>query len=110
MQRKIDAVNEIDTMLQSFAPQYAHLLLSDLEREYLELIRERIDLLEQVKVKDPFSAMPIDDLRRHWTTSDGCNVDTLCGMSIQEHSVDSSGRAHCARNMDVRTLWSYHQI
>ncbi len=62
MQRKIDAMEEIEDMVRTITPQYADILLKKMDKEYISLIKERIELLDQIKVKDPFSAVAIEDL------------------------------------------------
>lgn len=60
--RKRKAMKEMQEMLDIIAPNHADLLMHELEREFLSLIKERLDILENIRVKDPFSANEIDDL------------------------------------------------
>lgn len=62
LQKKGQAMYQIENMLRSITPQNADVLIQQLEKEYLHLIQERIDLLDNINTKDPFSAKAIEDL------------------------------------------------
>ncbi|MCY3413828.1 MAG: VWA domain-containing protein [Candidatus Heimdallarchaeota archaeon] len=62
MQAKGEAIAEIEYMLREVAPQHTDYLLKEMEQEYLKLIKERMDIMDNLRVKNPLSAIEIEDL------------------------------------------------